>query len=177
MTRSGCASAILPRGRSPLISGYVVIGHTNSVNSVARSIRPLLYARGWRRPATPSATPPQRGRRMPGLELVLKADAPSKRCLPGIAGTGITARPVEGSPPTGATDAGGRPQFDLAAGERQRDKSHRVTLFHPHKNAALTLRTRTRDDVTHIGRCRHGFTGHFENYVASREPVVGSNAV
>ena len=177
MTRSGCASAILPRGRSPLISGYVVIGHTNSVNSVARSIRPLLYARGWRRPATPSATPPQRGRRMPGLELVLKADAPSKRCLRELPGRALPPAPLRAAHRRGRRMPVGVPKFDLAAGERQRDKSHRVTLFHPHKNAALTLRTRTSDDVTHIGRCRHGFTGHFENYVASREPVVGSNAV
>src|SRR5215831_12498977 len=70
--------------------------------------RPALsYARGWRRTATPSTTPPQRGRRMPGLELGQKPAAPFKQPLPEISRDGHEARPVEVGPPAGATDASG----------------------------------------------------------------------
>ena len=44
---------------------------------------------------------------MPGLELGPEAAAPLKRVASGICRDGHEARPVEGDPPAGATDAGG----------------------------------------------------------------------
>lgn len=107
MTRSGCPSAVRSTGRCPLISAKRGIGHTNSsqfrdgVNSLKRS-GPNFVREGVAETATPTATPPQRGRRMPGLELARKAAIknmpPSDVCR-----DGHDARPVEGRP-TGGGD-------------------------------------------------------------------------
>ena len=111
MTRSGCASTVRPKGRCPLISAKGGIGHTNSshfrdeAKPLSRSAS-FSYARGWRKTTTPSTTPPQRGRRMPGLELVSKA-APGKAGLREHGGTGMQPVPLRADPPAGATDAGG----------------------------------------------------------------------
>ena len=102
--------------------------------------------------------------------------APKARPLSEIAGTGVTPVPLRADPPAGATEAGRRPQIHSAAGERQGNETHAVTFFHSDQDAALTLRARARDKVTHVSGRRHGLAGNLEDHVASREPVVGGNA-
>ncbi len=68
---------------------------------------------------------------------------------------GRDARPVEGEPPAGATDAGSTSSNLLsAAAKRQRDKARVVTLLHADQHAALAVRSRAGDDIAHIGRRR-----------------------
>lgn len=124
--------------------------------------------------ATPSTTPPQRGRRMPGSELGPKAATPFKaHPLSKIAGTGIKPAPLRANPPTGATDVGGTsPKRVSAAAHWQGNKARVVTLFHSNQHAALSFRTRARNNVAYVGRRRNGFAGDLKNYVASRESVV-----
>ena len=109
MTRSGCASAARLKGRCPLISAKMGIGHTNSSHfgGGVNYLQPWapFVREGVAETATPSTTPPQRGRRMPGLEL--RPKVAQREPLPQFCRDGRDARPVEVGPPAGATDAGG----------------------------------------------------------------------
>ena len=155
MTRSGCASVARLKGRCPLISAKVGIGHTNSshfgggVNCLQPD--PLVVREGVAETATPSTTPPQRGRRMPGLELRSKVTQP--RSLPEFSRDGRDARPVEVDHRRGRRMPAGRPQTRVsAAAQRQRDKARVVTLLHADQDRPFALRPRGRDDLAHIRR-------------------------
>jgi len=109
VTRSGCASAARLKGRCPLISAKMGIGHTNSSHfgGGVNYLQPWapFVREGVAETATPSTTPPQRGRRMPGLEL--RPKVAQREPLPQFCRDGRDARPVEVGPPAGATDASG----------------------------------------------------------------------
>src|SRR6188472_482346 len=110
VTRSGCASAARLKGRCPLISAKVGIGHTNSSHfgGGVNCLGPRFlhsYARGWRRPPPPQRLHPSGGDGCQGWSSVRKW--PNQKPLPEFCRDGRDARPVEVGPPAGATDAGG----------------------------------------------------------------------
>ena len=76
---------------------------------------------------------------------VRSRNAAVRRSLPEFAGTGTTARPVEGIPPAGATDAGGSPKLISATAYRQRHEPRVVTLFHAKQHGALSFSPRACD--------------------------------
>ena len=93
-------------------------------------------AKGVAETATPSTTPPQRGRRMPGLELRSKVAQPET--TPELAGTGAMPVPLRSDHRRGRRMPAGRPQTRVsAAAQRQRDKARVVTLLHADQDCRL----------------------------------------
>src|SRR5262249_28035782 len=96
--------------------------------------------------------------------------------LSGNCRDGHDARPVEGRPTGGG--GGCRPAGpQLASNDVRRNgnEARTFTLFHPHKDAALTFRARALNDFPHVSRRRHGLSTNLEDYIASRKPVIGGN--
>ena len=179
VTRSGCASADRLKGRCPLISAKVGIGHTNSghfgggVNCLGQG-SPQSYARGWRRPPPPQRLHPSGGDGCQGWSSVRKW--PNDR-FRNFAGTGATPAPLRSDHRRGRRMPAGRPQSRvLAATERQRDETRVVALLHSDQDGALALGPRRCDDLAHIRWCGDGFPGNLENDVTCREPVICRNA-
>src|SRR4029079_6719678 len=99
--------------------------------------------------ATPSTTPPQRGRRMPGLEL--RSKVAQSRPLPEFSRDGRDARPVEVDHLRGRRMPAGRPQTRVSAAvQRQRDEARVVTLLDADQDCPFALCPCSRDDLAHV---------------------------
>src|SRR5262245_49390754 len=109
VTRSGCASAVRPRGCSPLISAKGGIGHTNSSqfrdgpNSPGRSA--FFVREGVAESRHPLNDPTPAGATDAGVGARTESGAIQAR-LQEIDGTGTKPAPLRADPPAGATDAG-----------------------------------------------------------------------
>src|SRR4029079_3182390 len=105
VTRSGCASATRLKGRCPLISAKVGIGHTNSchfgggVNCFQPWV-PYSYARGWRKTPPPQRLHPSGGDGCQGWSSVRKW--PNQDHFRNLAGTGAMPAPLRST--TGGGD-------------------------------------------------------------------------
>src|SRR6185503_9941460 len=109
---------------------------------------PPFVREGVAETATPSTTPPQRGRRMPGLELRSKV---AQEPLPEFAGTGAMPAPLRSDHRRGRRMPAGRPQSRIsAAAERQRDEARVVALLHADQDCPFALRPCGRDDLAHV---------------------------
>ena len=156
VTRSGCASAARLKGRCPLISAKVGIGHTNSSHFSGG----VNYLQPW----APIRTRGGGGNRHPLYDSTPAGatdarvgapfeSGPSENHSRNFAGTGALPAPLRSDHRRGRRMPAGRPQSRVsAAAQRQRDEASVVTLLHADQDCPFALCPRSRDDLAHVCR-------------------------